>query len=250
MRVFLSIIIPSFNEEENCKKEALAKVDDYLKDFSYQYEVIIVDDGSWDNTVGSVEKFISNKENWRLIRNPHQGKAAAIATGVKLAKGKNLLFTDFDQATPLSEVEKLLPFLKKGYDVVIGSREVKGSRREKEPFYRHLMGKGFNLTVKLIAFGGIQDTQCGFKLFKALVAKELFSALQVYKPEKIRDAFTGAFDVEVLYLAQKKGCKIAEVPVKWRHFHTLRVNPIRDSVKMFFDVLKIRLYDLLGKYEK
>lgn len=183
------------------------------------------------------------------MRNPHQGKAAAVATGVRLAQGENILFTDFDQATPLAEIEKLLPFLKKGYDIIIGSREVKGAKREKEPFYRHLMGKVFNLVVKLFAFKGIEDTQCGFKLFKAKAAKELFPQLQVYRSTKIKNAFTGAFDVELLYLARKKGYQIAEVPVFWQHYKTTRVNPVRDSLRMFSDVLKIRLYDLLGRYK-
>lgn len=249
MKPFLSIIIPAFNEEKNFKKGALKKVANYLKEFSRFYEVIIIDDGSLDKTASLIKEFIKDKKNWRLVKNPHQGKAATIATGVKLAKGDNVLFTDFDQATPLSEIEKLLPFLKKGYDIVIGSREIKGAKREKEPFYRHLMGKVFNLVVKLFAFRGIHDTQCGFKLFRSRVAKELFSGLQVYKPGIIKNAFTGAFDVEILYLAQKKGYKIAEVPVFWRHYKTTRVNPIKDSIKMFFDVIKIRFYDLLGKYE-
>ncbi|GAF80640.1 unnamed protein product, partial [marine sediment metagenome] len=174
--------------------------------------------------------------------------ATTVATGVKLAKGENILFTDFDQATPLSEVEKLTPFLKKGYDVIIGSREVKGARREKEPFYRHLMGKVFNLVVHIIALPGIHDTQCGFKLFKTKTVKDIFSKLKVQHVETKR-AFTGAFDVEALFLAQKKGYKIAEVPVFWRHYETARINPIKDSMRMFFDVLKIRLNDLLGRYE-
>jgi len=249
MKPFLSIIIPSFNEEENFQTGALARVAEFLKKFAFSYEVLIVDDGSDDQTVNLVKGFIKDKINWQLIKNPHQGKAATIATGVKLASGENILFTDFDQATPLSEIEKLIPFLKKNYEIVIGSREVKGSKREKEPFYRHLMGKGFNIIVQLFALEGLHDTQCGFKLFKSEVAKELFKQLKVYKSELIKNAFTGAFDVEVLFLAQKKGYKIAEVPVEWRHYKTIRVNPIKDSFRMFFDVLKIKIYDILGKYE-
>jgi glycosyltransferase involved in cell wall biosynthesis len=249
MKPVLSVIIPAYNEEENFKKGALDKVADYFKKSSFLYEVIVVDDGSIDKTAMLVADFIKNKENWRLIKNPHQGKAATVRKGVEEAEGENVLFTDFDQATPISEVEKLLPFLNKGYSVVIGSREIKGAKREKEPFYRHLMGKIFNLVVKIIAFGGVADTQCGFKLFKTEVAKELFSQLKVYQSRKIESAFTGAFDVELLFLAQKQGFQIAEVPVHWRHFETERVNPIKDSVRMFFDVLKIRINDLLGKYD-
>ena len=248
MKVFLSVIIPAYNEEENFKKGALKKVASYLKDFSRSYEVIVVDDGSIDKTVVLVKDFIKNKKKWRLIKNPHQGKAATVATGVKEALGKNILFTDFDQATPLVEVEKLLPFLEKEYEVIIGSREIKGAKREKEPFHRHLMGKVFNFVVQVIALPGIHDTQCGFKLLKANAAKKLFVKLKVYKTGVIKNAFTGAFDVELLYLAQKKGYKIVEVPVFWQHYETVRVSPIKDSIKMFFDVVKIRLNDLLGKY--
>lgn len=245
----LSIIIPAYNEEQNFKKGALKKVAGYLKNCDFSWEVIVVDDGSCDKTAQLVASFIKNKKNWRLIKNPHQGKASTVQRGVKEAIGENVLFTDFDQATPISEVEKLLPFLNKGYSIVIGSREIKGAKREKEPFYRHLMGKIFNLVVKIIAFAGIDDTQCGFKLFKTKVAKELFSELKVYEKKETKNAFTGAFDVELLYLADKRGYDIAEVPIHWRHFKTERVNPIKDSMRMFFDVLKIRLYDFLGRYE-
>lgn len=249
MRKFLTIIIPTYNEVDNFNRGVLNKIAEYLKTFPQTWEVIIVDDGSEDQTTQLIEKYIKNKINWRLIRNPHQGKAATITTGVRQAQGENILFTDFDQATPLSEIEKLLPFLKKNYDFIIGSREVKGAKREKEPFYRHLMGKVFNLVVKLFLLQGIQDTQCGFKLIKLFTAKDLFSRLLVYRPEKIKNAFTGAFDVELLYLAQKRNYRIAEVPVSWQHYKTTRVSPIKDSLRMFIDVLKIRFYDLLGKYE-
>ena len=250
MKKFITIVIPSYNEAENFAKGALSQVADYLKKAAFSYEVLLVDDGSTDDSTDLIEKFITQKHQWRLIKNPHQGKAGTVATGVKLAQGKNILFTDFDQSTPLSELEKLTPFLQKDYQIIIGSREIKGAKREKEPFHRHLMGKVFNLVVRLFVISGIHDTQCGFKLLKAPVAKKLFSQLKIYKPGKIKTAFTGAFDVELLYLAQKQGYKIVEVPVFWQHHETNRVNPIKDSLKMFLDVLRIRLYDILGQYEK
>lgn len=244
----LSIIIPAYNEEESVKRGVLEDVNTYLSTRKYEWEVIIVDDGSLDQTASFIDQWIRGKSQWRLIWNPHNGKAEAVKTGVLAATGDAILFTDFDQATPLSEVEKLLPFLRKGEDIVIGSREVKGSERLKEPWHRHLMGKGFNFVVQLVAIGGIHDTQCGFKLFKNHVAKDLFQSLVVYSKGKETSAFTGAFDVELLYIAQKRGYKIAEVPVSWKYVKTVRVNPLRDSVRMFWDVVRIRLTDLFGGY--
>ena len=245
----LSVVIPAYNEKENLQKGTLDKVDKYLKKKAYQYEVIIVDDGSTDNSPPLLEQFVKEKKLWRLIKNPHLGKAQTVATGIASATGDIILFTDFDQATPISELEKLLPFIAKGYDIVIGSREVKGSKREKEPWYRHAMGRGFNLLVNLVTIRGIHDTQCGFKLFDVLVAKELFASLVVYRKKPEKAAFTGAFDVEVLFLAQKRDYRIAEVPVHWKHISTTRISPIRDSIRMFLDILRIRLSDLAGKYQ-
>jgi len=246
----LSIIIPAYNEEDNFNRGVLTNVDLYLKRQPYESEVIVVDDGSTDNTVSCIKSWIETKKNWKLIENPHKGKARTVATGVLQAKGSNILFTDFDQATPIEELDRLFPFIKNGYALAIGSREIKGSKREKEPSYRHLMGRIFNILVQIVAVPGIQDTQCGFKLFTAKAAHELFNSLQVYKNGKEKTAYTGAFDVELLYLAQKRKLRVAEVPVSWRHVSTERVNPIRDSIRMLWDLLRIRLVDFLGKYER
>lgn len=247
---FLSIVIPAFNEVENFKQGVLDELDTYIKEKEYQTEVIVVDDGSSDETANLVERWIKKKPNWKLIRMSHRGKAPAVKTGVLAANGKFILFTDFDQATPISEIVKLMPFMEKGYAIAIGSREIKGSKREQEPFYRHIMGRVWNTLVQAIAIRGIRDTQCGFKLFKGDVAKELFESLRVYSNGEEKEAYTGAFDVELLYLAQKKGLQIAEVPVHWKHISTTRVSPIRDSFRMFFDLVKIRLVDLSGAYER
>jgi dolichyl-phosphate beta-glucosyltransferase len=246
----LSVVIPAYNEADNCTQGVLDQVHKYLSAQKYPHEVIIVDDGSTDNTSQLVKKFIADKPAWQLIANPHQGKAQTVAAGINQAQYDAVLFTDFDQATPIAEVEKLLPFLKRGYDVVIGSREVEGSKRRGEPRYRHLMGRGFNFFVSLFAFGNIHDTQCGFKLFKTPVGQKLFSQLVVYGPNHETRAFTGAFDVEVLYLAHKRRFAIAEVPVFWTHVTTPRVSPIRDSIRMFLDLIRIRLTDLMGRYNE
>src|SRR3989344_1233403 len=244
----LTIIIPAFNEAINFKAGKLQQVADYLKKNNLDWEVLVVEDGSSDGSNVAIAKWVSRQSRWQFIQNPHQGKAATVMAGVVAASKKYLLFTDFDQATPIGEVEKLLPFINKGYQVVIGSREVKGSLRAKEPMHRHLMCKVFNLLVQIVALQGIQDTQCGFKIFDAKIAKNLFNQLRVYRPRPEKHAFTGAFDVELLFLAQKQGLKVAEVPISWYHTATNRVNPVRDSILMFLDVLKIRMADLAGMY--
>lgn len=246
----LSIVIPAYNEMENFQAGCLQQVANYLEQKHLDWEVIVVDDGSDDGSSQKIKEWVKQKHQWRFIQNSHHGKVAAVKTGVLAASKPYTLFTDFDQATPISEIEKLLPFVKKGYQIVIGSRELKGSLRQQEPWLRHLMGKIFNLMVKIVAVRGIEDTQCGFKLFKTTDAKKLFKNLKVYRLKKEKYAFTGAFDVELLYIATKWGLKIAEVPIHWKYVPTQRVNPLRDSLKMFFHILKVRLTDILGGYKK
>lgn len=248
MKNSISIVIPAYNELDNFKAHKLEQIADYLKQKQLDWEVIVVDDGSTDGSNKLIKQFVVKQKNWRFIQNQHQGKAAAVMAGIMSAKNPFTLFTDFDQATPISEVEKLLPFLTKDYQIVIGSREVKGSLRQKEPWHRHLMGKVFNWLVQLVAFRGIHDTQCGFKIFQTQTGRELFKSLKVYCPRPEQHAFTGAFDVELLFIAYKRKIKIAEVPISWSHEPTTRVNPIRDSIRMFFHVLKIRQIDILGGY--
>jgi hypothetical protein len=169
---------------------------------------------------------------------------------MSVAVGEWRLFTDFDQSTPLSEVEKLLPSIV-DHEVVIGSRAAQGAKREKEPMYRHIMGVGFNILVQLLILPGIQDSQCGFKLFSQSAVRRLFSRLYIYRRgNKIKDAFTGAADVELLYLARRMKMPIAEIPVLWKHAKTNRVAPIKDSWRMLIDILRIRMAGLTGRYDK
>ncbi len=245
----LSVIIPAYNEEPNFKKGLLDEVPKYLQKQDYTYEVIIVDDGSEDKTVKLAQEFAKKYNNIRVIENPHQGKAETVKTGIGKAKGELILFTDFDQATPIYEIERLLPFFPE-YDIVIGSRQLPGAKREREPIYRHLMGLAFNLVVQTIAIRGIWDTQAGFKCFKTKVAKDLFSRLKVYKQgKKVHGALVTAFDVELLFIAKKLDFKIKEVAIEWHHVKTTRVSPIKDSVRMFRDVVKVRLNDFRGVYK-
>lgn len=246
---YLSVIIPSYNEASNFKKGKMEHVYSYLKSQNYSFEIVFVDDGSSDQTAKLLTEFSEGKPEIRVIVNKHLGKGPTVASGLLVAKGENRLFTDFDQATPIEEIEKLLPFRNRGYDVIIGSREVEGAKREKEPLYRHIMGKGFNVIVKIFIIRGINDTQCGFKLLSEKACERLVPMLSASKVTKVRqDAFTGAFDVELLFVARKNGFRVAEVPVSWQHFKTNRVNPIKDSLRMFFEVIKIRINALMGKY--
>ncbi len=138
-KIRLSVVIPAYNEEPNFKKGLVEEVPNYLEKQDYSYEILIVDDGSSDKTADLADSFAKKYKNVRVIKNPHEGKAETVKKGVEEAKGELILFTDFDQATPLSEIEKLLPFFPE-YDIVIGSRQLPGAKRDKEPIYRHVMG--------------------------------------------------------------------------------------------------------------
>lgn len=245
---FLSVVIPSYNEIQNLNRGVLDEVISYLQNQKYSYELILTDDGSTDGTARKLDDFAHSHQHVRVLHNDHKGKAPTVTAGMLVAQGEWCLFTDFDQSTPLSQIEKLLQWTQT-HSVIIGSREISGALRDKEPWYRHVMGKGFNLVVQFFTVRGVLDTQCGFKLFAKEVVVPLFSRLVVYNKENVRsDPFTGAFDVELLYLARKFGYQIKEVPITWKHNPTERVSPLKDSMRMFRDVVRIRLADLRGKY--
>jgi glycosyltransferase involved in cell wall biosynthesis len=243
----LSVVIPSFNEIGNLEKGVLQNVNDYLVKTKYQYEVIIVDDGSSDGSREFVEKFSQKNKKFRMIKNNHGGKAIAVMTGLLESKGEIGLFTDMDQATPISEIERLLPFFDKGYDIVIGSRQ----GRKGAPAIRKLMAFGFSLIRTLVLGLPFRDTQCGFKAFNRKSIDSIFLFLKDrWKKhlEKKGAAVNAAFDVETLFLARKKGFKVKEVAVEWHHVGTERVQVLKDSVEAVIDILKIRGNDLLGRY--
>lgn len=248
MKPFLSVVIPSYNELKNIKRNVLDQVIAYLNKQNYEWEVLLSDDGSTDGTTEKLHEFAKQNKRIKVVENIHAGKGPTVQSGMLKANGEWILFTDFDQSTPLSEIEKLLAF-QKTHQVIIGSREITGARRDKEPLHRHIMGKGFNILVQTLAIPGIYDTQCGFKLFRRDACQEIFSKLVVYGRSKERqDAFTGAFDVEALFLARKNGYKIQEVPIVWHHNETDRVSPIKDSLRMLTDIIKVRIADFSGKY--
>jgi glycosyltransferase involved in cell wall biosynthesis len=247
--IYLSVVVPSYNEMTNLRKGVLNKVEHFLGKQKYGWEVIIVDDGSTDGSIEFVEKFIKDIPRFKLIKNLHLGKAGAVTRGMLSAKGQYALFMDMDQATPIEEVSKLLPFVEE-YDIVIGSR---GSERKGDPWTRLLMARGMIVLRSLIVgIRGISDTQCGFKLFRKNVSDRLFSKLQNFHHgyKKISGSSVKAgFDVELLFLAQKMGYKIKEVPVEWLYVESRRVNPMRDSIEAVEDLLAIKLNDIKGKYK-
>lgn len=242
----LSIVIPSFNEEANLKNNVLGQVEEYLKTAPFTYEVIIVDDGSNDKSVDLIKSFIKGKNHYQLIENSHGGKAYTVITGLLAAKGEITLFTDMDQATPISEIEKFLPKFSEGYDIVIGSR----SGRKGAPFLRKVSALGFAFLRNIILGLPLKDTQCGFKAFNKKSRESIFPKI---KSEWGVVHFKGGavnagFDVEILYLAKKLKFKIAEEPVDWKYVDTERVQVIKDSAAALYDMLRIRLNDVTGKY--
>lgn len=249
-KVFLSIVIPSFDEIVNLRKGVLDKIAHFLDKKKYLYEVLIIDDGSTDGSREFVEKFVKENPQFFLIKNPHLGKAGAVTTGMLKANGEYLLFTDMDQATPIEEIDKLLPFFDKDFDIVIGSRN---SQRKGAPWTRLLMARGMMiLRSNLIGLKGISDTQCGFKIFKNEVAKEIFTKMQ-----KLHEGFkkisgssvTAGFDVELLFIAQKLGYKIKEVPVNWLYVETRRVSPLKDSIDGLTYLMKIKINNIRNVYK-
>jgi len=228
----LSIVIPCYNEEARLPR-TIEQVEQYLDGKHLSYELILVDDGSSDGTRKVMDAAAERNRSVRLEALPRNcGKGRALAEGVAVAKGSEVLVTDADLSTPIEELPKLQAELDRGAGVAIASRAVKGSRVEiSQPFYRVLMGKAFNLLVQAVLLPGIWDTQCGFKLFRADVAHEAFAELTT-------DGF--GYDPEVLYRAKKRGVKIAEVPVVWRNSAPTKVSPIKSSLDMFRHVLRIR----------
>ncbi len=247
-KIDLSIVIPAYNEETNIRLGALDKVSRYLENQKYSWEAIIVDDGSGDQTPALLDVFAKSNPGFSIIHNPHQGKASTVITGMLAAIGDIVLFTDLDQATPIQESEKLLPWFKKGFDVVIGSRS---GRREGAPLTRRIMARGFMmLRGVILGLRGIVDTQCGFKAFRREVAHDIFKRLKLYGQRHTVSGsmVTAGFDIEVLFLAKKNGYTIKEVPVEWHYVETRRVNPIIDSIQGFSDIIRIRINALRGIY--
>jgi dolichyl-phosphate beta-glucosyltransferase len=245
MKTYLSIVIPSYNEVKNLQKGVLQEIYDYLKSQKFSWEVLLVDDGSKDNTVELLKKFAAKHKGFIVFPEPHRGKGGTVIAGALKSKGEIILFTDMDQATPIKELEKIMIEFEKGYDVVIGSR----SGRKGAPLLRKLMAYVFMLLRTIILRLPFKDTQCGFKAIKSESGKKIFEKMyEFYGRPSETAGVTAGFDLELLYIARKMGLSIAEVPVEWKHKETERVNPIKDSLEGLRDLLRVRIYALMGKY--
>jgi len=243
------VVIPAYNEESRLP-DTLGRVDAYFREQTYPVEILVVDDGSSDSTASVVQAFAAHHPSVRLVHNEHRGKGYTVRTGVLQAKGESILVCDADLATPIEEEQKLSPWLQNGYAVVIASREGLGAKRIGEPFYRHIMGRVFNLITRMVAVGGFEDTQCGFKMFRADAARDIFQRVRLYgeNAAEVHGSAVTAYDVEVIFLAVKRGYRVKEVPTEWRYGTMTKVNPLTDSMRNFADVMRVRLNDWRGRY--
>lgn len=238
---FFSLIIPAYNEAGRIEW-TLENAEDYLMSLGKPCELIIVDDGSSDQTLDKMREYKAKSSLIRLISyEPNRGKGYAVRQGVFASRGEYVGFSDADFSAPLQEFPKLFEVLKKGYDIAIGSRAVKESEIPvHQPLYRELGGRGLNLIIRMLATPGIHDTQCGFKLFRGDVARDIFG----------RCFINGwGFDVEVLYVARKLGYTINEAGVKWSHAEGSKIRPFRAALRVILDIIRIRAhnYGITGK---
>lgn len=245
----LSLIIPAYNEAARIAG-TIAEAVAWLTGQPFATEVIVVDDGSDDDTADLADRALSTLERGRVLRIPHGGKAAAVRVGMLAATYEQIAFSDADLATPLSYLAELRAALAEGCDVAIGSREGAGARRFGEPPYRHLMGRVFNRLVRLLLIPGVNDTQCGFKLFRAEVARDLFRRSRLYRPggQVIDGPRVTAFDVELLTIARLHGYRTCSVPVVWSYGEGSKVRPARDTWHNVRDVIEVWVAARRGRY--
>ncbi len=239
--MYLSIIIPAYNEEKVIAK-TLAEADKYLRGQKYEYEIIVISDGAKDRTAEIVEDLLGQIPNLKLINNKeNHGKGFVVRQAMLAAQGQYRLFTDADNATTIEQAEKLLPYFKQGYDIVIGSRDARGAViTNPQPWHRRIMGEVFNLMVQIITgLWGIWDSQCGFKMLTSKATQDILPKCRIDR---------WAFDPEILLVGKKMGYKIKEVPIIWANNPDSKVK-LRSTIKMGLDLVKIRINSVMGKYK-
>jgi len=240
MAPFLSIVIPSHNEEKRLPK-TLEAIDEFLCSQSYSSEILVVENGSVDRTYEVASGYCSRISNLQVIQVEGRGKGLAVKEGMLMARGEYRFFCDADLSMPIKEVNRFLPPALPDVEIAIGSREIPGAVRYNEPVYRHLVGRIFNSMVRLLALPDLQDTQCGFKCFRADITEDIFPC-QVFKGM--------SFDAEILYIATLRGYKITEVPIPWYFNADSRVQLFKDSFQMGKDLLTIRRNARKGFYNR
>jgi dolichyl-phosphate beta-glucosyltransferase len=235
---YLSIILPAHNEELRLLP-SLRKVEAFIRAQAYPAEVIVVENGSSDQTYAVASGFQESMPALRVVRESARGKGLAVRRGMLEARGAYRIFCDVDFSMPVDEINKFVPPALATVDVAIASREAVGAKRYGEPALRHFIGRGFNTLVRWMTLPGLQDTQCGFKCFSAEVAERVF-------PLQTINGWT--FDVEVLFIARRMGYRIVEVPIPWYYNAESKVRVLRDSLHMFTDLVTIRRNAWRGEY--
>jgi dolichyl-phosphate beta-glucosyltransferase len=238
-RPLLSIVIPAHNEERRLPR-TLEQVFAFLKQQNYAAEVLIVENGSNDRTFEIAQSFAEKRANLRVVRSAKSGKGLAVRLGMLEAKGEYRFMCDADLSMPIEEVNRFLPPALTDFDIAIGSRELKGARRFNEPIHRHLGGRLINLMIRLLILPPLQDTQCGFKCFRAPIAQDLFR-------QQTLDGWS--FDIELLFVAYRRGYRVAEIPVDWYYRAESKVSAVRDALRMIKDILRIRANARAGAYD-
>lgn len=239
MNLFLSIVIPAYNEE-NRLPNTLEQVFHFLEKQPFASEVLVVENGSNDRTFEIAQEYANRLQNVRVLHSEQRGKGRAIQRGVKAAVGEYVFMCDADLSMPVEEIHKFIPPRLQNVDIAIASREAPGSIRYNEPYYRHFTGRVFNTLIRLLVLPGLQDTQCGFKCIRAQVARDIFPY----------QTLTGwAFDVELLFIARRHGYRIVEIPIDWYFNADSKISVIRDSLRMFLDLLRIRRNARRGLYD-
>jgi len=235
-----SFIIPAYNESERLRV-SLPKVLDYIHQRRLQAEVIVVNDGSTDNTAEVVRQFAAQNPEIHLLENPgNRGKGYSVRNGIMHGTGDVLLFTDADLSSPIYEADKLFNAIAEGADIAIGSRWLQAElQTERQPLHRQVYGRLFNFGLRIVLGLTYRDTQCGFKAFTRKAAQTVFSRQRVER---------WGFDPELLFLANKLGLRTVEVAVEWAHDHASRINPLRDGLNMGVEILAVRWNDIRGRY--
>ena len=248
----ISVIIPCYNEEENLKRNVLSEVHEFMGEKDFFWEVIISDDGSTDNSRDLIKTQIKKWQNFKLMENTHGGKPSALLYGINEAKGDYVLFSDMDQSTPINQLDKLIPFIDKSVGAIIGSR---GLLRKNFPVYRRLGSIVFMAVRKLFILPEIDDTQCGFKLFKREVAVKGFPKLEFFRKQRKVSGWTvTSWDVEFLHIVKKMVYKIEEVPVEWEDIDVSKSKGgilqryVRESKDMLTQIFRVKWNDMRGFY--